>query len=241
MSRVASSVTRTVLASLLVSGVLTVGTAFAGDDVGSVNFVLGYKSLTRDWTLGPSGAQPPGRASQPGLGVEFTWGRSDWPVRIAFDVLHSYDDGITHVPRFFTVPAYDVRLRASTLELALGLRRGWTLRSFTPYLGAGGEWARGNAAVEVSDPRAGQFGAPTSSARARSSAFGSWVGGGLACRLGPRFQIGVAGRFSKATLPSEPFVDDQGTVLPGGASFPRIDGGGRHINLVVGWSFPNRQ
>lgn len=236
MSRLAASVTRSILASLLLAITFGASSASAQPGVGSVNFVLAYKGLNEDWNLDGG----TGRAYQPALGVELSWGKKDWPVHIAFDVLHSYDDGIQHVPPFFTTPAYDLRLKAGTLELGLGARRAFDLMGWAPYIGAGGSWVRGNLAVEVIDPNGGQFGTSTGSAHARSSSFGWWMGGGLQRRLGPHFQIGASARFSKATLPSQPLLVDYGALPAGVTTFPELDGGGQAIQLVLGWSFPGR-
>lgn len=241
MSRAASSTVRAILASLVLTAATGAGAAFAGTDVGSIHFVLGQKSLDNDWNLGPPTQDTTARVGQPTLGVELTWGREGWPVMVAFDVLHSYDDGIIHIPQFFTSPAFNQRLRASTLEVGLGVRRSWSVLGCSPYLGAGGSWVRGNAAVEIIDPSAGQFGAVTASAHSRASAFGYWAGGGVYRRMGPRFQIGLAARYAKATLPATPLVIEQGTLPFGITTTPELDGGGRHVNLVVGWSFPARK
>ncbi|MGH7731556.1 MAG: hypothetical protein ACRENJ_09955 [Candidatus Eiseniibacteriota bacterium] len=241
-----SSVIRSIVVCLLLTGVLVAGSAFAATDVGSINFLLGRKSLTKDWYLGPpivdatGQVVEPGRAGQPSLGIELTWGREGWPAMVALDVLHSYDDGIIHVPAFFTIPAYDVRPRASTLEIGLGARRAWNVLGLTPYVGAGGSWVRANFVVEVIDPNAGQFGVLTASARGAATAFGFWAGGGVYRRLGPRLQIGLAGRYSKATLPASGFFQDGPSPAPA-VGTPELDGGGRHVNLVVGWSFPSRK
>lgn len=240
MSCVPSSATRTGLAALTLAGLLAAVPARAGDDVGSINFIMGYKNLEEGWYLGPPTATSPGRVEQPALGVELTWGRKGWPARIALDLLHSYDDGITHVPAFFTTPKYDQRLRASTIELALGLRRGWAIRSVTPYLGAGGVWVRGNAAVEIIDPDASAHGTLTARAHSRASAIGYWAGAGIAWRIGPRFQLGLSGRYSKATLDATPLVVDQGTLPFSNTTTPQLDGGGRQIKLMVGWAYPRR-
>lgn len=251
MSRVPSSTARLILASLMISGLVFAGAAFAGSDAGSVNFVLGYKNLSSDWHLEADAGQDPGRVSQPAMGVEITWGRQSWPARIALDVMHSYDDGITRVPAFFTEPPYDLRRRARTIEIGLGVRRSWTVIGLTPHVGAGGSWARGSVVVESSDPNSGQFGAPTASVGARASAFGFWAGGGIYRPIGPRFQIGLTGRYSRAALIETRLVLDGTTPLfvaaprfqdsDGKEIVPKVDLGGRQINLVVGWSFPSRK
>lgn len=237
MSRAASSAVRAILSLLALTAMIGAGAAFAGTDVGSVNFTLGRKSLHGDWTLGPPAQDTTASVGQPTLGVQLNWGRLGWPAMVAFDVLHSYDDGIVHVPRFFTIPAYDLRLRARTIEVGLGARRWFNVQGWSPYVGAGGSWVRGNASVEVIDPNAGQFGAVTAGGGFHATAFGYWVGGGLMRRIGPRFQIGLEGRYAKATLPLRAVTIGQDTLR----SAREFDAGGRHINLVVGWSFPVRK
>lgn len=245
MSRVLPSVIRTAFLSLALTALIGAASGFAGTDVGSVNFTLGYKNLSGDWNLNPrdldSSGQPlPGdRTYYPSLGIEGTWGPKDWPVQIALDVLNSADDGITHVPQFFTTPAYDLRLRANTLEIGFGARRAFEVAGLRPYVGAGGLWARGKVEIEISDPTTGQFGTQTAHAHSHSSAFGYWLGGGVTRRLGPRFQLGLGYRLSKANLPAEPFTVDQGTLPFNVTSFPKVDAGGRTIQIVVGWSFPS--
>jgi len=248
MSRVPLSAMRAAVATLFVSCALLTGVAHAGTDVGSIHFTLGYKNLTKDWYLGPpmldAAGDPiePGRVNQPALGVELTWGRQGWPAQIAVDLLHSYDDGVTVVRPSFGAQGYTERSRAATLEIGLGLRRAWTIRGFSPYIGAGGSWVRGNAVVEISDPDTTQFGLLTASGRARASAFGYWAGVGICRQIGPRLQIGLAGRYSKATLPETPVTVDLGTLTAPDEDLvmTKLDAGGRTIQLVVGWSFPAR-
>jgi opacity protein-like surface antigen len=253
MSRVTSIVVRSACLTLALSGAIGVARASDSTDVGSINFTLGYKNLDSEWNLNqrldgqgrPTDAwtvadsMPKERVYQPALGVETTWGRKSWPVQIAFDILNSADDGISHMPPVFTTPAYDLRLKAHTLELGLGARRAFDLKFLTPYVGAGGLWVRGKVAIEVSDPNSGQFGTPTASAHMSNSAFGYWFAGGVTRRLGPQLQMGLAYRFSKATLPAQAFTVDSGSLPPGMTTFPEADGGGRTIHLVVGWSFPS--
>ncbi len=274
MSGVPSSTAGAALLLLVLLGDTGPGPAFAGTDVGSVNFTLGSKGLTRDWYLGApiQGAAgdtlSPGRSEQPALGVEMTWGRAGWPALVAFDVLHSYDDGLQRFPAInlgtLVIPPADVRRRARTLEIALGARRSWLVRGFSPYLGVGGAWVWANVSYEMSDPSQAQFGAPGAVLGGHDSALGYWAGGGLYRRLGPRFQIGIGGRYSKATLKvdslavANPGIPES-TVLgrDGGYYFrasdtgfpfrgprgryPDVNAGGRHVWLVVGWSFPERK
>jgi len=253
MSRVPSCAARGALTSLVLAGVLMAGAASAATNVGSINFTLGGKRLTSPWfqaapytdAFGDTLETP--RGQQPALGVEVAWGRSNWPVMIALDVLHCYDDGVQrfHEIPIFSLPTTDVRRRVSTLEIGLGVRRSFTVKGWSPYLGGGGAWVRGNMIAEMSDPNAGQFGVPGPTVRGRHAAFGYWVGGGLYRRLGPRFQMGLTGRLSKARME----FPERGEVRArvGGYDFvpntsgEKIDAGGRHIGLVLGWSFPSKK
>jgi hypothetical protein len=243
MSRVPSSAARSVLTILAMLGVLCTGVAFAGKDVGSVNFTLGGKSLTSDWYVSAPTTLPPGRPRQPALGVEATWGRAGWPVMVALDVLHSYDDGVVHESGTLLLPPIDVRQRASTLEVGIGARRAVSVMGVTPYLGAGGAWVRANVIAEFSLPGFGQFGEPPGSVHTAGSALGFWVGGGIYRRLGPRFQLGLTGRYSQAKLKfhgQTVIYSDGGSIFVPGDS-DELDAGGKHIGLVAGWSFPNRK
>lgn len=252
MSRVRSFAARLVPTLVAAIVILGAGAASAGNDAGSVNFTLGNKSLTSDWYLSAprTGAVgdtlDPGRARQPALGLELTWRREGWPVSVALDVLHSYDDGIQQFPDIslgaLVIPPATVRRRARTIEVGLGARRAFTVLGLSPYIGAGGSWVRASVAYDMSDPSQGQFGAPGPTVDGRDAAFGYWAGGGIYRRLGPRFQLGLTGRYSKATItiPGSRVVGENGhyRFVPGAGT--EVDAGGQHFGLVVGWSFPSR-
>jgi hypothetical protein len=252
MSRVPSCAARGVLASLILAGVLMAGVAAAATNVGSINFTLGGKRLSEPWFPAAPHTSAAGdtlatRGQQPALGIEVSWGRSNWPVMIALDVLHCYDDGVQrfHDNPIFSIPTTDVRRRVSTFEVGLGLRRAFDLKGWSPYIGGGGSWVRGNMVAEMSDPNAGEFGVPGPTMTGRHSAFGYWVGGGLYRRLGPRFQLGLTARLSKAMMLFPERGEVRGRIggydLVPNTSKDKIDAGGRHIGLVVGWSFPSRK
>jgi len=250
MSRIRSSACRLALTILTVLGVFAAGVASAGGAVGSVHFTLGSKRLTSDWYLSEPQVSAAGdtlipRGSQPALGLELTWGRQGWPALIAMDVLHSYDDGVQHYPAnpLFLIPPADVRRRARTIELGLGVRRAWTVKGLSPYLGAGGSWVRAHLHYEMSDPSQGPYGAVGPSVGGRHSALGYWVGGGIYRRIGPRLDLGLTGRYSKVQVEFPEWSSVQ--AGQGGYYFAadptKVDAGGRHIGLIVGWSFPRRK
>ena len=252
MSRVPTSAARALLTVLVMTGALAAGVAFAGASVGSVNFTLGDKRLTSDWYVGspktgaPGDTLPTGRPGQYALGLELTGGRAGWPVLVALDVLHSYDDGLQRFPFIslgpLVIPPANVRRRARTLEIGLGVRRSLLVLGLSPYLGAGASWVRGSVIYEMSNPSQGQFGAPGTVLGGHDSAIGFWVGGGIYRRLGSRLQMGVGGRYSKATLqlPESTVRGANGGYYFTGKPTDR-DAGGRHIGLLVGWSFPSRK
>lgn len=249
MSRLPSLAARLVLTTLPMLGLLGGGVAFAAKSVGSVHFTLGGKRMSSDWYVGAPRTGSPGdtlapRASQPAIGVELTWGREGWPALIALDVLHSYDDGVQRYPanQLFQIPRTDVRRRVRTLEIGLGARRSWNVKGFSPHLGAGGSWVRGHFAFEMSNPDQGAYGAPGPRIGDKRTTLGFWVGGGLYRPLGPRLQIGLAGRYSKAKLTFSEWSQVRGEQ--GGYVFVpdanEVEAGGSHIGVAVGWSFPRR-
>lgn len=252
MSSVPTSAARLILTVAALLGILGAGISFAGTDVGSVHFTLGNKRLSNEWFVGVPEASAAGdtvisKASQPALGVELTWGRAGWPVLIALDVLHSYDDGQERYPAIslgsLVIPVADVRRRASTFEVGLGLRRSLRVLGLNPYIGAGGSWVRANVIYQMSDPSAATYGTTGPSVHNFDGGFGYWGGGGLYCHLGPRFQLGLTARHSKAKLriPDVKVVGEQGgyRFIPGDRT--EVEAGGTHIGVIAGWSFPARK
>ena len=252
MSRVLSSAARAMRAVLMMmTGLFAAGASFAGTNTGSIHFTAGTKSLSGDWFLSAphisaaGDTLASGRSAQPSLGVELTWGRQGWPVSLALDVLHSYDDGLQHFPLIslgpLFIPGANVQRRGRTIEIGLGARRSWLVRGFSPTIGAGGTLVRASVSYRMSDPSQG-FGVPGRSSGGRDAAFGYWVGGGLYRNIGPRVQMGLRARYSKAklTLPEPTVLGAQGGYYFRGN--PReVEAGGRHIALVLGWSFPGRK
>lgn len=160
---------------------------------GDVNFFLGQKELSKD-DWEPT-------QSQPEFGLEMSFGEKDWPVDIAVDLFSSSDDDTL----------FGLKVEGSTSELGVGVRKIWKSGSTMPYIGGGLASIKGTIksnflGVDESD-----------------SSLGAWFGGGVFWRLGPRFNIGVAARYSKATI-----------TLAG------IDGegGGLHYGLLLGWGWP---
>lgn len=252
MARVRPSAARPFLTFAMTLGLLAAAVASSAQEVGSIHFTAGFKNLTSAWALGAPEINAvgdtlvSGRQNQPALGVDLTWGRPTWPVLLAMDVIHSYDDGLQRFPEIdlgpLQIPAADARRQARTIELGVGARRAWNVSGWAPSVGAGLAWVRGSVHYSFSDPHGSQFGSPTGVPVGGSdSGFGFWVDGGVYRHLGPRFELGIRGRFSKATLVlPEPTV----VGVNGGYQFRgnpvEVEGGGRHLAFVMGWSFPTR-
>jgi opacity protein-like surface antigen len=250
MSTVPSLATRAFLfMAALVA--LVAGAAHAADHpLGSIDFTLGSKQLSSDWALGQPSVSTAGDTTieqhphQPGLGVETSWGKKGWPVSIALDVMHSYDDGLEQFTAVNlgvdTIKAASARRRASTLEIGVGVRRAWIVKGWSPYVGGGGSWIHATVIDEIIDPSIGPMGGVVGGQRGSDSSFGYWIGGGIVKRVGPRFHLGLTARFSKAkvTLPSTQVVGEVPTYHYTGTP-QEVEAGGRHIGFVIGWSFPD--
>ena len=181
----------------ILAGLSTSTPAFAGDWTGNANFFLGQKSLdSDDW-------EP--LENQGEFGAEVSWGKKAWPILIATDVLISGDSD--------EISGNDVD--AGTAEIDLGVRKIWEVKTFRPYVGGG------LALISASF----EFDLPGTSATIDDddSAVGAWVGGGAFWRVGSRFNIGGAIRYSTAD------------VEFGGED---IDAGGLSVGLLLGWGWP---
>ena len=163
---------------------------------GHVNFFLGVKTLDEDdW-------QP--IEDQGALGAEISIGQDTWPIFIAIDPFFS---GGTEEEAGFD-------LTGATSELAIGVRKIWNVDNVHPYVGGGPSLLSGSFEVET------PFGADFDD---DDTTLGWWLGGGVFWRLGSRFNIGVAARFSRGEVTLFD-VDVQAGGLQGG--------------LLLGWGWP---
>src|SRR6266850_7215385 len=139
---------------------------------GDANFFLGQKYLDKgDW-------EPLEEQSE--VGVEVSFAKPTWPVRIAIDYFGSTEEkdvaGIT--------------FRGTTAELGVGLRKVWKIGDAHPYLGGG-------VASIYAQGKGSAFGLTISDDGSR---LGAWLGAGVFWRLGQRFNLGLAGRYSRAKV-----------------------------------------
>ncbi len=166
---------------------------FAGEGSGDINSILGQKVLKQE------DWEPV--ESQNELGVQMSWGKKSWPILIATDLFGSYkedkDEGIT----------------GKTAEFGLGIRKIWGQGHVRPYLGAGAALVYGGAELDFSGIVV----------KETDTAPGAWADGGIFWRLGPRFNLGFAARYSKATVTL--FGND-------------MEAGGYSGGLILGWGWP---
>jgi hypothetical protein len=193
---------------LPLAAAMLVGTSASADADGHVNFFLGQKILdSGDWA--PIDHQVE-------FGAVMSFGRDDWPVHIAVDVLGSYDEQVVFVSGFG-----NATFSGSTFEADAGVRKIWKTgktKACMPYLGAGigiiGAAAKidgGIVSVDASD-----------------GAIGFWAGGGVFWRLGKRFNIGVDARYSTADVDLD---------FGGGMSANKVAAGGLHYGLLLGFGW----
>ncbi len=170
--------------------------AGSGEFTGNVNVLLGQKVLNEnDW-------EP--LENQQAAGVEITWGDTSWPISIATDIFYSSDSEDD-------VAGAD--LEGSTMEFDLGIREIKNSENFNYYIGLG-------------------FGLVSAHAEATGSGFkiddsdtgiSGWGGGGIFWRLGSRFNLGLAARYSVADVAL--FDED-------------VRAGGFHYGVILGWGWP---
>jgi len=162
--------------------------ASANDWTGHVGGFLGAKLLDKDdWEPAENNLE---------FGVISDFGKADWPVNIAVDILHSTGDG--------SDPAFgDMEFSSMTTEICLGVRKYWVPQEnaslFRPYVGGGAAMIFAEAKAESTDYFDGM---PSMSITIKDddSAIGFWVNGGVLFALSPAFDLGVDLRYSRATV-----------------------------------------
>jgi hypothetical protein len=167
--------------------------SLAGEGTGNLNFILGQKVLNK------MDWEPV--ENQDEFGVEASWGEKNWPIQIATDLFGSYKDdsaaGIT----------------GKTSEFGIGIRKIWGHGHVHPYLGGGLAYAYGGAELDFSGIMV----------KDSDTSIGGWAGGGVFWRLGSRFNLGLAARYSQAKVTL--FDSD-------------LEAGGYGGGLILGWGWP---
>jgi hypothetical protein len=144
-----------------------IGSVARADSKGHVNFILGEKAMDNDW-------EP--NDSQKEVGIDVTWGPSDWPIAFATDVYGASASA--------NILGFEVNDQSS--ELAFGVRKIWEAGPARPYIGGG--VAKLAVEREVNNDTDDD------------STLGGWIGGGIFWRLGSRFNIGFAARISRGEV-----------------------------------------
>ncbi|MGA1841051.1 MAG: hypothetical protein ACMUIU_10540 [bacterium] len=143
--------------------------------------------------------------SQIEYGITLDFRQKTWPVNIALDILHSTDDGV-----------YDANntVEGKTLEMDLGVRKIWALKTFRPFIGGG-------AALISAKYKASNKSSITK--EDDDTSIGIWINGGLYWTI-KRFNIGFDLRWSKADVTFSEFN-------------VKADAGGLHYGLITGIHF----
>ena len=167
--------------------------ALAGESSGDVNFILGQKLLNQE-DWEPVEAQDE-------FGVEVSWGKKGWPIQIATDLFGSYKED------------NNAGITGKTSEFGIGIRKIWGHGHVHPYIGGGAAFIYGGAELDFSGIVV----------KDSDTSPGAWAGGGVFWRLGSRFNLGLAARYSKATVTL--FDSD-------------LEAGGYEGGLILGWGWP---
>ena len=198
------SILRLVFALLFVC--VPAGSARATWD-GSIGFFLGQKWLDGDW----------GKFDQQtAFGVQPTFGRQEWPVRVVFELAVSADE--RKYPVFLT-PTLKATLtaRTSTFELCAGVRRKWELGKegdTQPFVGGGAALITAQVKTELAGFADSED----------DYGIGPWVSGGALWVLGKGFEIGFTGRYTAADVDLSFF---------GGT----VDAGGLQAGALIGYGW----
>ncbi|HMC81966.1 MAG TPA: hypothetical protein VKL61_01880 [Candidatus Polarisedimenticolia bacterium] len=176
-----------VAALMAVVTVATPTTAAAEDWSGDANLFVGRKALKS------GGWDSVNRQSD--FGVEVSWGKKEWPIRIATDLL------VTSQKKTES----GVDRKGGTSEFDLGFRKIWDKNHLHPFFGGGMAILTGTLKTTS---------AGVSDEEHRNSS-GVWVGGGAFWRLGPRINLGGEARVSTGVIKFSGQGSDAGGIQAG--------------------------
>src|SRR5262245_60447116 len=144
---------------------------------GYVNFLFGQKVFdSDDW-------DPIDK--QTAIGANGVFGPGTWPVHIETFLSHASKSKDAQGEISPGVP-FTYHVEADTWEFGAGVNKTWTSGKLYPYLDAGIDYAK----VDLTASQAG------TSFSDDANGFGFWGGGGAFYRLGTRFNVGGAIRYS---------------------------------------------
>ena len=169
---------------------------------GNLNLFVGQKWMTQSqWS--PVDEQPE-------LGLMLAFGEERISYHFSVDAYYSRDE--IDQPN----PAVDSRVKATSGELTIGVRKLWDLGATRPYVGGGAS------IVTVRE----DFDGPSGPVSYDDRAYGAYLQVGVFWRLAKHLNLGIEARFCKADAEL-------------GASFATrdVDAGGFHAGLLVGYGW----
>jgi len=169
---------------------------------GDLNLFVGQLWLnTGDWS--PVDEQPE-------LGLMLNFGEERAPIDFAIDVFASSKEVSN------TDPTGNRRVKGTSHEIAIGVRKVWDQAATRPHLGAGAT------AIGLSEDLDGLFGLETNEDRA----YGAWVDMGVSWRLVSHLNLGIEARYSYALA-----------TVGSGSSAHEVAAGGIHLGVLIGYGW----
>jgi len=147
---------------------------------------------------------------QPEFGLMLAFGEERAPVHFAIDVFASSKEVGN------TDPMGNGRVKGTSREIAIGVRKVWDQTATRPHLGAGAT------AIGVSEDLDYPFGRETNEDRA----YGAWVDLGVSWRLASHLNLGIETRYSYALA-----------TVGSGSSGREVTAGGIHLGLLIGYGW----
>jgi hypothetical protein len=173
---------RIAVSCLLLASALWAGSAMAE---GTIALFLGQKSLDdEEFAHNPTSPDPGGWSpveDMPEIGIHLSVGRSEWPVKMAVDLLYAYNSDTDDIGK---------KREGSTVELGLGVRKFWSVWGdrFRPFVGGGA------APIKI-EQKASAGGITRDDDQL---ALGPWVDGGFLWTVHKKFSLGLDLRYSTA-------------------------------------------
>lgn len=169
---------------------------------GNLNVFVGQKWMTQsEW-------EPV--AEQPELGLMLAFGEERISIHFAIDAYYSRQEADN--PN----PAVDTRVKGTSGELTIGVRKVWDLGTTRPYLGGGAS------IVTVRE----DFDGPSGPVSHDGRGYGGYFQAGVFWRIAGHLNLGLEARYSKTD------ADVGGTF-----SVHDVEAGGFHAGLLIGYGW----
>lgn len=169
---------------------------------GNLNLFVGQKWMTQSqWS--PVEVQPE-------LGLMLAFGEERVAVHFAIDAYYSRKE-VEHPD-----PTVDTRVKATSGEITIGVRRVWDLGATRPYLGGGAS------VVTVRE----DFDGPSGPISYDDRGYGAFVQAGVFWRLAGHLNLGIDVRYCKADA-------ELGSL----SNTRDVDAGGFHAGMLIGYGW----